>query len=201
MMKNIGLIGLAVAMVLVFGGYALYQITMPEPDSASLVTDGQEGDMGTQFLQVKPESLPPVGNDETGEAQEQNSETAGNNEGKEGEVSGVKDDVTEIAGDQPGEERKTEIDQPGVVISMTDMGFFPSMISVKPGTKVSFVNDGQALHWPASDAHPKHDNLSDFDAGSGLATGEVYVFQFDQVGEWGFHDHLDPKQTGKVVVE
>ncbi len=89
----------------------------------------------------------------------------------------------------------------GVTISITDTGFEPSTVTVKAGTPVTFVNNGQALHWPASDPHPTHGGLAGFDAKKGLATGETYTFTFTKVGTWGFHDHLNARNGGSVIVQ
>ncbi len=85
-------------------------------------------------------------------------------------------------------------------ISISDTGFSPATVRVKAGTTVTFTNNGQALHWPASNPHPVHTDLPGFDAKRGLATGESYSFTFTKVGTWGFHDHLNTIMKGSVVV-
>ncbi|MDZ4225407.1 MAG: cupredoxin domain-containing protein [Candidatus Andersenbacteria bacterium] len=87
-----------------------------------------------------------------------------------------------------------------VTVDIGDTGFTPATVTVAAGTKVTFVNNGQAAHWPASDPHPVHTDLPGFDAKHGLQTGEEYSFVFDKVGSWGFHDHLNPTLTGEIVV-
>jgi plastocyanin len=101
----------------------------------------------------------------------------------------------------PSASPTTVVVSEAVVISMTDTGFEPATVTVAPGTKVTFMNNGQAAHWPASGPHPTHTNLPGFDAKKGLATGESYSFTFDKVGTWGFHDHLNPQLFGSVVVK
>lgn len=86
-------------------------------------------------------------------------------------------------------------------ITISDIGFTPATIRVKAGTTVTFINNGQALHWPASNPHPVHTDLPGFDAKKGLATGEEYLFTFTEVGTWGYHDHLNTTFKGSVVVE
>jgi len=88
-----------------------------------------------------------------------------------------------------------------VIISMTDTGFVPDEVIIAAGDTVTFVNDGQALHWPASDVHPTHEVLPEFDAKRGLATGETYSYIFDETGVWNFHDHLRASYTGTITVE
>jgi plastocyanin len=87
-----------------------------------------------------------------------------------------------------------------VTIVVDETGFSPAAVTVTPGTKVTFVNNGQAPHWPASDVHPTHNILPEFDAKRGLATGEEYSFTFTKAGTWRFHDHLRAQSTGTVTV-
>ncbi len=89
----------------------------------------------------------------------------------------------------------------GVVIAITDTGFEPATSTIKAGTAVTFTNNGQGLHWPASNPHPSHTTLSGFDALRGLATGESYTYTFTKVGTWGWHDHLYTQLQGTVVVQ
>lgn len=90
---------------------------------------------------------------------------------------------------------------PTAAIEITDTGFVPSTLIVKAGTAVRFVNNGQGLHWPASDPHPTHGGLPGFDAKQALATGESYSFTFTKVGTFGFHDHLHSNFKGSLTVQ
>jgi plastocyanin len=85
-------------------------------------------------------------------------------------------------------------------ITMSESGFSPATINVATGAVVTFVNNGQAAHWPASDVHPTHTILPDFDAKRGLATGESYSYTFTKVGTWRCHDHLMPQQACVITV-
>jgi len=91
-------------------------------------------------------------------------------------------------------------------IVITDDGFYPDFISIHVGTKVTWINNGEELHWPASDAHPTHrvypgssiekclasEKEKILDACHSLKKGEKYTFVFDKIGRWGMHDHLYP---------
>ncbi len=56
--------------------------------------------------------------------------------------------------------------------------------------------------------HPTHTKYpetggcigSKFDACKGYAPGTNWEFTFNEVGVWGFHDHLYPQFTGKITV-
>lgn len=86
-------------------------------------------------------------------------------------------------------------------IALTDTGFTPATITIPAGTTVTFINNGQAAHWPASAVHPTHQALPGFDSLRGLSTGETYSFTFDTAGSWSFHDHLNPQFTGTIIVQ
>lgn len=88
-----------------------------------------------------------------------------------------------------------------ITVMMSEEGFSPSQITVSSGTTVRFVNNGQAAHWPASDVHPTHDILPEFDPRRGLATGEMYSYTFLKAGVWPCHDHLMPQLTCVITVK
>ena len=54
--------------------------------------------------------------------------------------------------------------------------------------------------WVASDVHPTHDELPGFDQLEGVEAGNDYSFTFEEVGEWTYHNHLVPTDTGTIVV-
>ena len=87
------------------------------------------------------------------------------------------------------------------VVNMSDTSFSPSTLTVAVGTTVTFTNNGQGNHWPASDPHPTHTGLAGFDAKQGLATGESYSFTFTKAGTFGYHDHLNPSLRGTITVQ
>lgn len=99
----------------------------------------------------------------------------------------------------PGSEAEAGDEE--LLVSMTDLGFEPEEIIIKRGTTVTFVNNGQAVQWPASDVHPTHEILPDFDSQQGLQTGEEYSYTFLEAGAWQYHDHLNAGLTGTVIVE
>ncbi len=101
----------------------------------------------------------------------------------------------------------------GNTVEITAAGFNPNTFTVQAGEAVVFVNKDATEHWPASAAHPTHVVYpepggcigSKFDACKSLATGEPFMFVFNQKGSWKYHDHLnccsDPAFFGTIVVE
>lgn len=102
-----------------------------------------------------------------------------------------------------------------VVVRITADGFEPREITVDKGTKVTWINEQNSPSWPASAVHPTHrvypgsdivkcgtpEQDKIFDSCRGLKKGESWNFVFNEVGEWYYHDHLNPSWTGKIVVK
>ena len=78
--------------------------------------------------------------------------------------------------------------------------FVPQSVSIRVGDTVVWRNEGDGLMWPASDDHPTHEEYPGFDARRPIAPGATWSFTFDQVGVWGYHNHMAPKSMGTVAV-
>ena len=89
----------------------------------------------------------------------------------------------------------------GVIIRYTDAGYAPRTVTIKAGTKVTFLNESSMPMWPASAMHPTHLLLPELDAKAGVQAAGSYSFVFERAGGWKFHDHLKPMHTGEIVVE
>lgn len=105
------------------------------------------------------------------------------------------------------EESQQVEDQPvaksgdSVAISYTDDGFEPENVTIEAGASVIFVNNSSRSMWVASDDHPTHTDMPEFDEKQGIEPGKSYEFTFDEVGEWGYHDHLRSSEGGVVTVQ
>lgn len=88
-------------------------------------------------------------------------------------------------------------------------GYSPATLKIKKGVVVVFKNQGSGSIWPASGTHPAHNVYpikggcidSAFDACTAIKSGESWTFEFDVVGTWKYHDHLNPAFTGTIIVE
>ncbi len=91
---------------------------------------------------------------------------------------------------------------PTVTITRTNAGYEPSEVVIAPGTVVIWKNTSDSFHWPASDYHPNHSEYpGNFDPQRAIAIGETWQFTFDEVGEWGYHDHIRATVVGTILVE
>lgn len=181
-MNKVALGSVFVVIVVAVAGVLVYRSTAPNgdvvPTGESPLEEEADSEAAGQFLQLQPEEEPPAA-DEAGD------EAAGSVTASPAASPGV----------SPASGSATE------TISMDDTGFSPATLSVAVGTTVVFVNDGQALHWPASAVHPTHEVLPGFDSKKGIATGDRYSYTFTEAGTWRFHDHLNPQLTGTIIVE
>lgn len=101
------------------------------------------------------------------------------------------------------------------VVFYTDEGFASPPLTIKVGEAVEFKNESSREVWPASAKHPTHTVYPGtdikkcgtagagqmFDSCGGIAPGASWIFTFNEKGEWGYHDHLDAKKFGKIIVE
>ncbi len=88
-----------------------------------------------------------------------------------------------------------------IVIRMSDTGFSPSRLTIKKGQVVTFVNEGEHDHWPASNIHPTHEVDAEFDPRKPIPPGQSWSFAFQKSGVWRFHDHLYPESGGVIIAE
>lgn len=87
------------------------------------------------------------------------------------------------------------------VVTYTDTGFAPLTVTVTKGTTVTFVNESNQGMWVASDVHPTHQLLPGFDQLASVAGGGTYEYAFTKVGTWRYHNHVNPTETGTVIVK
>lgn len=78
--------------------------------------------------------------------------------------------------------------------------FSPAVVTVKKGSTVTWTNDGDAQVWIASNPHPTHTDYPGFDSKAAIDPGNTYSFTFNNVGSWGYHNHLNPTVQGTVIV-
>lgn len=86
-----------------------------------------------------------------------------------------------------------------ITIRFTDQGFEPQTISVKRGTTIVVKNDSSRDVQFSSDDHPTHLENREMNLAT-LEPGESDSFFANTAGSWGFHDHLDESNTGKLEV-
>lgn len=79
-------------------------------------------------------------------------------------------------------------------------GFAPATLTIKAGTRVTWINKSGTSAILASNNHPTHTlypplNLGEFGDGSSVQ------LVFDKPGTYGYHNHLNPDEGGTIVVQ
>ena len=101
-----------------------------------------------------------------------------------------------------------------IMVIYREDGFNPKFATIKKGGKIIFRNDSLKPMWVASARHPEHDEYEGtsitkcgtaeatgmFDMCKEYESGTSWEFQFDNVGEWRFHDHFSASHFGSVKV-
>ncbi|MEK6855405.1 MAG: hypothetical protein AABX73_04245, partial [Nanoarchaeota archaeon] len=98
-------------------------------------------------------------------------------------------------------------------IEISSTGFSPQNLVINKGESVTFINKDSKKHRPATDIHPSHklypgssiekcdsaERDKIFDSCRGLSQEESYSFVFNEIGIWGYHDHLNPQFKGTIT--
>lgn len=86
-------------------------------------------------------------------------------------------------------------------VSVAGSGFVPQILSVKPGTVVTWTNnDTGAGHQVAADPYPKNNSIPGFDSTVVLQEGDSYSFTFYNAGTYHVHDQMDPLKSLETIV-
>lgn len=85
-------------------------------------------------------------------------------------------------------------------VTLTQSGFEPATITVKTGTKVVWGNRSGTAATVDSAGHPTHLIYPPLNLGQ-FSDGQSLSLVFDKSGTYKYHNHLNPSQTGQVVVE
>ncbi|HEX9608875.1 MAG TPA: hypothetical protein VGA06_01535 [Candidatus Paceibacterota bacterium] len=100
-------------------------------------------------------------------------------------------------------------------ISYNGDSYLPATVTISVGDTVTFANKSTRDMWPASAMHPTHtvypgsdikkcNTAKDgdlFDSCKSISQGSSWSFTFTEPGQWKYHDHLNPKSTGTIIVE
>lgn len=87
-----------------------------------------------------------------------------------------------------------------ISITLTESGFEPNEITVPVDSKVIWINESGQLATVDSNPHPIHTEHSELNLGE-FGDGEKISLIFRQPGTFKFHNHYNPDQGGKIIVE
>lgn len=85
-------------------------------------------------------------------------------------------------------------------ITYSNSGFSPATTTVKSGDAVMIKNTSSRTMDLDSDPHPTHTDDPDLNVGQ-VDPGQSKTFIVTQKGSYGYHNHLNPSETGNVVIQ
>ncbi len=84
-------------------------------------------------------------------------------------------------------------------ITYSDSGFSPALVTVKSGDTVAIKNTSSQALQMDSNPHPAHTDDTDLNVGT-VPSGQTVTFTVTKKGTFGFHNHLNPSDTGSITV-
>ena len=86
------------------------------------------------------------------------------------------------------------------LVTLTQNGFSPSTFTIKAGATVTWTNKSGGSAILNSNPHPTHTAYPPLNLGS-FPNGGTLSLTFDKPGSYGYHNHLNPGQTGTIAVQ
>lgn len=86
------------------------------------------------------------------------------------------------------------------VITYGQTGFRPETLRVRAGETVTVNNDSDRTIQFDSDPHPAHTDNTQLNIDT-IRPGQSKTFTVSRTGTFGYHDHLNPDETGTIIVE
>lgn len=94
----------------------------------------------------------------------------------------------------------TQAQQGQNTIIYTSSGFSPASLTIKAEITVTWINNSGSDLSVNSNPHPIHTNYSPLNIGA-IGDRQSKSLIFDKPGTYGYHNHLNPSQTGTIVVQ
>lgn len=85
-------------------------------------------------------------------------------------------------------------------ITYSDSGFSPSTLTIKAGGQLTVTNSSSSTVQFDSEPHPIHTDNNELNIGT-INAGESKTVTLNKTGDWGYHNHLDSGQKGRVTVK
>lgn len=88
---------------------------------------------------------------------------------------------------------------PTARVLITAHGFEPAELIVNRGTKVIWTNEDTDGHSVGANPYPSNDSLKSL-VSPILSKGQEYGYTFSSTGTYYYHDGLQPKTNGTIIV-
>lgn len=84
-------------------------------------------------------------------------------------------------------------------VAISKQGFVPAAIEIKARTQLTWINKENSPHQIVSDPFPLQTNLKDLNSDP-LLFNEAFSFTFEKPGTYTYHDQINSKLKGTVIV-
>ncbi len=85
-------------------------------------------------------------------------------------------------------------------VTLTANGYEPQTLTIKAGTKVSWINKSGETATVSSDNHPTHELYPFLNLGK-FADGESLSVVVEKPGTYTYHNHLNADEKGTIIAE
>jgi len=110
-----------------------------------------------------------------------------------GELTDAQDEAIKEEPDEPAAAAMAEV-------IMEDSLYQPQILTVSPGTTVTWINNGGIIHTVVSGIRGNADAGNMFDSGN-IGAGEEFSYTFEEKGEYPYFCDLHPGMDGTIIVE
>lgn len=90
--------------------------------------------------------------------------------------------------------------QTQTAVTLTASGFAPATLTIKAGQTVTWINQSGQEATVNSNPHPVHTDYPPLNLGS-FANGASLQLTFPTPGTYGYHNHLNPSESGTIIVQ
>lgn len=90
--------------------------------------------------------------------------------------------------------------EPSATITYSNSGFSPKTVTVTAGAIIAIRNTSSSDMQFDSDPHPVHTDDTELNVGT-VAPGKTVTFKVTTTGTHGYHNHLNPGDTGTIIVQ
>jgi plastocyanin len=97
-------------------------------------------------------------------------------------------------------DRQSTAPVPVALVRITDEGFQPATLAVKPSTKIIWKSADPSLHQVASNPYPSGGVPKNLKSGI-LSGNRSYTYVADKSGTFTYHDQFNPTNNGTIVVK
>lgn len=89
-----------------------------------------------------------------------------------------------------------------LTVIYTNSGFSPTILEVRAGQPIDFINKSNGTLWVTANFHPilKDQRYSEFDSGKSIPSGGIYSFTPTLIGFWGYKNLNNDNHLGSITV-